>query len=374
MVMPDRRGIEWRKFYASLPSKGRYRLLLGVFLLFAPAPFLHDLTFRRPVPFYQVVWWCIGIGLVAVASAEILGRARRLVWLIALLFVLPPALLWWNFWLWGVPNVRGVLEYLLSGYMLLGAYAALTNFIRNEGVTSLRQRTEIALAREVHEALVPPVSYESESLECYGLSQPASEVGGDLIDVVSANGRVGFYVADVTGHGVPAGVTMSMVKSAIRMRLRGAPSLVMLIRDLNDVLIELGKPGVFVTFAAVHLDQAGRAECGLAGHPPLLLHRRASGSVDRIEGSGPPLGVVPGFEFSTRVISLERGDLLAALTDGVTEVFDGRDQEFGMDCFAEALRSIGNRPIREAHAALLETVRRFGPQIDDQTLLLIGRR
>ena len=372
--MPNRRGIEWRKFYASLATVGRLRLLLGVFLLFAPAALLHDLAFHRPVPFYQVAWWCIGTGLIAVASAEILGRARRLVWVIALVFALPPALLWWDFWLWGVPNGRVVLEYLLCGYMLLGAYAALTSFIRNEGVTSLRQRTEIALAREVHETLVPPVSYESNSLECYGLSYPASEVGGDLIDLVRANGCVGFYVADVIGHGVPAGVTMSMVKSAIRMRLRGAPSLVALIRDLNDVLIELGRPGLFVTFAAVHLDEAaGRAECGLAGHPPLLLHRRASKALERIEACGPPLGVVPGYEFTTRVVTLERGDVLAAHTDGVTEVFDRRGQELGLDGLAEALLSVADRPLMEAHARLLDTVRRFGPQTDDQTLLLSRR-
>ncbi len=372
--MPDRRGIEWRKFYASLPIKGRLSLLLGVFLLFAPAALLHDLAFRRPVPFYRVAWWGVGTGLVAVASAEILGRARRLVWMIALVLVLPPALLWWNFWLWGLTKPRVLLEYLLCGYMLLGAYAALIRFIRNEGVTSLRQRTEIALAREVHETLVPPVSFESDSLECYGLSQPTSEVGGDLIDVVRVNGRVGFYVADVTGHGVPAGVTMSMVKSAIRMRLRDAPSLVMLIRDLNDLLIELGRPGVFVTIAAIHLDEAGSAECGLAGHPPLLHHRRGSRSVERIEASGPPLGVVPGFEFTTRAVTLERGDVLAALTDGVTEVFDRRGQELGLDGFAEALRSVADRPLREAHASLLDTVRRFGSQTDDQTLLLMRLR
>ena len=265
-------------------------------------------------------------------------------------------------------------RYLVSGYMLLGAYFVLIRFIRTEGITSLRHRTEIALARAVHETLVPPVSYESDSLECYGLSQPTSEVGGDLIDVVRANGCVGFYVADVTGHGVPAAVTMSMVKSAIRTRLRDAPPLVTLIRDLNDLLIELARPGVFVTFAAVQLDETGIAECGLAGHPPLLLHRRASGSLERIEASGPPLGVFSGFAFTTRTVTLERGDVLAAITDGLTEVFDRQGQELGLDGFAEALRLVADRPLMQAHASLLDTVRRFGSQTDDQTLLLMRRR
>src|SRR5262245_26029934 len=186
--MPDRRELEWRKFYASLPAIGRFRLLLGIFLLFAPAPFLHDLAFHRPVPFYRVVWWSVGVGLTAVAAADIAGRARRLVWVIAMVMVLPPVLLWWNFWLWGQTSARPLVEYLLGGYMLLAAYLVLIHFIRQEGVTNLRQRTEIALAREIHDTLVPPVSFESESLECYGVSRPTSEVGGDLLDVVKSTG------------------------------------------------------------------------------------------------------------------------------------------------------------------------------------------
>src|SRR5262245_18541756 len=104
----DRRGIEWRKFYASLSTTGRSRLLLGVFLLFGPAALLHDLGFHRPVPFWHVAWWGLGSGMLAVESAGILGRSRRLLWILALVCVLPPALLWWDFWLWGRTNARAL--------------------------------------------------------------------------------------------------------------------------------------------------------------------------------------------------------------------------------------------------------------------------
>src|SRR5262249_616201 len=125
MVMADHRELEWRKFYASLPAIGRVRLLLGLFFPFSPSALLPHLSFHRPVPFSRVVWWSIGVGLVAVASAEILGRSRRLVWMITLALVLPPTLLWWDFWLWGAMTPRVLAEYLLSGYMLLGAYFVL---------------------------------------------------------------------------------------------------------------------------------------------------------------------------------------------------------------------------------------------------------
>jgi hypothetical protein len=72
--MMDDRPDRWRRFYASLTGMGRFRLLLGIFLLFAPAPLVHDLAFRRPFLFYRVLWWSIGFGSLAVASAEVFDR------------------------------------------------------------------------------------------------------------------------------------------------------------------------------------------------------------------------------------------------------------------------------------------------------------
>ncbi len=372
--MRPRRGVEWRKFYASLPPGGRVRLLAGIFLLFAPSALLHDLAFRRGTPWYQVVAWSACAGLLMVAGAEILGRTQRALATAVILLVLPPVLLWWTFWIPGLATPRVYFEYYLSVYMIYAAYVILIGFIRNEGLTNLRQRTEIALARDVHEALVPPVVLATERLEVFGSSEPATEVGGDLLDLVRPDGLTGVFVADVTGHGVPAGVTMAMLKSAIRMRLRDRPPVGELLRDLNDLMLEVHKPGVFATLAALQLNDSGQVEYCLAGHPPILHYRAGGGGIEQLDSLVPPLGVVSGVEFAPRTLSLGRGDMLVVLTDGLTEVFDGQGEEFGIERLCEAVRSVAQEPLQRAHAELLEKVRAFGPQTDDQTLLLLRWR
>ncbi len=83
-------------------------------------------------------------------------------------------------------------------------------------------------------------------------------MGGDIIDAVCGDHTVDVYLADVSGHGVGAGIVMSMVKGAIRMRLRAGGSLPALAADLNAVLTELTRDDMFATFAAVRASPQGR--------------------------------------------------------------------------------------------------------------------
>jgi serine phosphatase RsbU (regulator of sigma subunit) len=64
-------------------------------------------------------------------------------------------------------------------------------------------------------------------------------MGGDLVDLVQDRHKWIGYLADVSGHGVPSGVLMAMVKSAVRMRLASSSEPQMLLEDLNRVISEL---------------------------------------------------------------------------------------------------------------------------------------
>jgi serine phosphatase RsbU (regulator of sigma subunit) len=110
-------------------------------------------------------------------------------------------------------SVLGTVRIVMS----LVAYASFTAVLRLEGERSIGAHTEIRLAREIHTALVPLMAGRVAGLEWYGVSHPSGEVGGDLVDVVSdASGTWTACVADVSGHGVAAGVLMGMFKTALR--------------------------------------------------------------------------------------------------------------------------------------------------------------
>ena len=115
-----------------------------------------------------------------------------------------------------------------------------------------------------------------------------------------------------------------------------------------------------------------RVEFTLTGHPPILRVR--GGEVTEVAESHIPLGVMPDWTFGSATLDLEPGDLLAVVTDGLFEVFDAKDRDFGLDGIKQALASSANRPLADIATHLLDRVRAFGAQLDDQTLLLIRFR
>lgn len=172
-------------------------------------------------------------------------------------------------------------------------------------------------------------------------------------------------------HGVPAGVFMAMIKSAIRTRLLGAHALETLVADLNEVLVQVTGPSMFATFACLHVEAPRRVTVALAGHLPVLHFETATGRLHLVHNEHPPLGIVAGQRFATTAVAAAAGDLFVLFTDGLTEVRNEAGQEFGEERLQRLVAENAQRPLAALHAALLGAVRDFGPQHDDQTLVLM---
>jgi serine phosphatase RsbU (regulator of sigma subunit) len=105
------------------------------------------------------------------------------------------------------------------------------------------------------------------------------------------------------------------------------------------------------------------------GHLPALLLRRDN-TLERLEATGTVVGLFGDWDCSVGEQWLDSGDTLAVYTDGITESFNERDQEFGEERLVDALRRHREKPPAEAIAAVVEEVRRFSvrEQQDDITL------
>jgi hypothetical protein len=126
--------------------------------------------------------------------------------------------------------------------MLLG-YRLFLNFANTEGIAHIQLETELALAHRLQKTLVPTFSYRGAALEAYGRTIPSAEVGGDLVDLVADPQQEVFaYLADVSGHGIPAGVLMGMVKSSVRQGLLARFSMPALLDSVNAVLSSVKDP------------------------------------------------------------------------------------------------------------------------------------
>lgn len=370
------------RYWKSLPPSSLAALGLAVSLTFSSVAFVSDLAEPRPSPYWWVLVYAADTGIVAAAYALTCTRFLSLLPLtIALnllsIFGLPRLLPLYST---KVPPGTTVVElhqrHVLDAWMVMSliflGWVFFYTFVTTEGSKYLRLRTEIHLAERVQAQLVPPLDLTAAGLAICGKSIPSSRVGGDLIDAVSSDGSVTCYLADVSGHGIAAGVLMSMVKSAVRTSLSHGEPLVGLMRRLNEVLLDLKEPGMFVTLACLRSAGAGQLEYSLAGHPPILHYHSATRTVSELRMEQLPVALFRAVDFESRVVTVAPGDLLAVVSDGFLEVTNGRGEEFGSEALKRLVTWSAKEPLSQIVERIVEETARFGSQQDDQTILLVG--
>jgi len=269
-----------------------------------------------------------------------------------------------------VPPGRLLLDSVGAMLTLMGGYLLFIYFINSSASRYLRARTEIELASNIHRVLVPPIDRRIGDVDFYGWSFASGEVGGDLVDVAEHEGAWLGYVADVSGHGVASGVVMGMFKSALRARMMSGEGLAALLDDLNQILMPLKPAASFITVAGVR-GWGTRIECAVAGHHPVLRVRGSQ--VDEITPPQLAVGMFTDAKYEAQAVDWQPGDLLALVTDGLLEVFDAQNRELGLSWARQVLAAHSDRPLAEIAERLLSGARAHGPQLDDQTLLLIRR-
>jgi phosphoserine phosphatase RsbU/P len=112
----------------------------------------------------------------------------------------------------------------------------------------------------------------------------------------------------------------------------------------------------------------------VAGHPPILHYRAGTARIGEITIPHIPLGMFADRPFTSTTVEAAAGDLFVIVTDGLTEVFNAADEEFGMDRLKAVIAANATAPLPRIADAVLSATSGFGPQADDQTLLLVRVR
>jgi serine phosphatase RsbU (regulator of sigma subunit) len=226
---------------------------------------------------------------------------------------------------------------------------------------------------------VPPISASFSGYDVNGLSLPSEKVGGDLVDVVLLpNQSVLAYVADVSGHGLQAGILMGMVKTAVRTILLEScddPSFLLasLCDRLNRALPTVKESHMYATLSAICLAPDGRIQYTLAGHPSILYYQASSRTVQALTCYQLPVGLLPVDAYISHSLQIEEGDLLAIATDGILEAANTEQEEFGSDRIAALLTQMPGQDLASIRDSIVSAAQAFGKQVDDQTILLIRR-
>ncbi len=248
-----------------------------------------------------------------------------------------------------------------------------------------RIEAELETARKLQAGMVPtlfPAPTAERPVELHAMMQPARQVGGDLYDFFFIDdGRLVFFIGDVSGKGVPAAMFMAQTKHLLRLittfLLRddaAAATPAAILRRVNQELCEGNSMMMFVTGFFGMLDaRTGEVQFSSAGHEAPYLVNAAG--VSLVAGAQDlVLGLNADWAYATSTVRLAPGDALYLYTDGITEAFNPANEAFGRQRLQAALRDGRGQPLDRLVEGSVAAVRGFAgeaAQSDDITCLAV---
>lgn len=194
-----------------------------------------------------------------------------------------------------------------------------------------QREEELEEARAIQGVMLPSEALRVGSVTLSHEFQPMAAVGGDFLDYFQLpDGIIGLYLGDVSGKGLPAALYAALAVGTLRGVHKTGTSPSDVLAMLNRRVLLRGIPRRHVTVQYAVFDEKTRemriASAGMAGP----VHISASGC-RVLELSGIPPGLFSFAEYSSVTIPLEAGDSVLFFTDGITDAFDGRREQFGME-------------------------------------------
>ena len=242
-------------------------------------------------------------------------------------------------------------------------------------------RRELADARKIHEALFPP-PVEGRSVSYVYRYQPMSAIGGDFLHTCytpTASGAdevLNLMMLDVTGHGIPAALTVNRLHGEMERIFAENPD-----TDPGEVLrllnryvhLTLARHSIFATALCIRVDpERNELSYASGGHPPAFL-RASDGTVERLDSTSFVLGACADADFDPepRTLRFSPGDLMVAYTDGATEARDKAGKMLGIRGVEAMLATAAGPALGTWPVYMLAELDRFREgQPDDDTLLI----
>ena len=236
-----------------------------------------------------------------------------------------------------------------------------------------RAAQELEIAKEVQFRLFPRSRPPLRTLEYAGICHQARQVGGDYYDFLDlGDGRLGLVVGDISGKGIAAALLMANLQANLRSQCAvalDAPERMLCV--VNQLFSENTADGAFATlFFLEYNDTSRRVRYANCGHLCALL-LRGDDTLERLESTATILGAFKKWECEIAETQLRPGDTLALYTDGITESFSPAGEQFGEERLVVALRQHKELPPESMLGAVVEEVRHFSPQEQQDDITLI---
>jgi serine phosphatase RsbU (regulator of sigma subunit) len=193
-----------------------------------------------------------------------------------------------------------------------------------------RQTKELEEARQLQLSMLPKKLPELPHLDIAVYMKTATEVGGDYYDFhVSLDGTLTIVIGDATGHGMRAGTMVTAAKSLFSTHAAN-PDILFTFTEISRCLKYMDMHLLTMCMAIIKITDH-KMIMSSAGMPPTLLFREDTKQLDEITLKGMPLGAVNTFPYSLKETTLQTGDTLLLLSDGLPELFNSQKEMFGYE-------------------------------------------
>jgi two-component system sensor histidine kinase ChiS len=237
-------------------------------------------------------------------------------------------------------------------------------------------RKELELAQRIQRASLPESLPQSPYWKVAVDFEPMALIGGDFYSFLHIDARhLGVFVADVSGHGIPAALIASMLSISINLQRQVADHPDQVLESINGI-VHRQLEGNFVTSCYAYIDlEQGIVSTASAGHLPLILLHRQSGVIERLKPSGKVHGIFPEVTYQIAKTNIGRGDRVVLYSDGVTEAGSSGPELYGQERFEAFIQNNVELVAADLCKALRENITAFtGTPVnyeDDFTLIVV---
>ena len=239
-----------------------------------------------------------------------------------------------------------------------------------------RMEEELQVGRQIQMSMVPETFPQHSQFSIYAKLKPVLELGGDFYDFFLLDkNRLCFFIGDVSGKGVPSALFMAVTKTLLRSAAFEYPSTDKILFEVNKN-INLNNPYCMFATVFISIIDFSTGECSYtnAGHHSSYVKKQNSTLLVLDQTHGPVAGAVENVNFSKDSIFLQKGDILIAYTDGITEAMDEQNTLYGAERLEDLLKKEKFNSAKDLADSVIENVSVFSGtsnQSDDIALIAV---
>jgi len=263
---------------------------------------------------------------------------------------------------------------LMNAFASLAAVSIERAKLHKQMLSARRLEHELAIARRIQKTFLPSGNPRIDGFDIAGLNIPSAEVGGDYYDFIPiVENQYGIAIGDVSGNGIPASLIMAAFRASLKAEIRNNFAIRAILSKVNNLLFESIEIGRYVTAAYGVLDSKNRIfTFSNAGHNHPILFRN-TGEIQYLKEGGMALGIFADATYEESSIFFESGDIALFYTDGVTEVKNENEIEFGEKRLIDSVIRSRDKSATGIVNYIIDEIKKFKKdrEFDDDVTLIV---